>query len=416
MGEEAESEPLEIIIAFSYPMVDSILLVPAIIAISVIISNKKSFFWIMILIGILIMVVADDLFLFLVINDSYVDGHPIDILWISSYTIWAFMMFYSIMESRRNEKSDSLNNEVTRNGKKFIDKYGILLSLILINITIIILLFAISYFSNNSESSVQYFSLILVMIVIIFSSMVIIINTKLNKTLQNRTRQLEEISAEMIKVERFTAIGELASRISHDIRNPLSNILMATELMKNSPPETKLDSDMVQERIKLISKNIERISHQINDVLGFVKNRRINKQTFQISSILKESLEITKIPSKIKFKTVNLNVKIDADPFQLQIVFNNLIMNAIQAVGKNKGEICVEAIETDRDLVLEISNSGPAIPKDVLPHIFESLVTTKQVGTGLGLVSCKTVIENHGGSITVKSNPTTFTIRLPKSN
>jgi len=251
--------------------------------------------------------------------------------------------------------------------------------------------------------------------VIIFSSMVVILNSKLNKSLQNKTKELDQTTQELIKSEKFTAIGELAARISHDIRNPLSNIHMSIQLMKNSPPGTKLESDTIQNKLELISKNVERISHQINDVLGFVKNQKIEIKKFEISSCVNEAIEIIKIPPKIRIKRTNLNTEISADPFQLQIVFNNILMNAIQAMGEKEGEIRIEAAEKNNDIFLKISNSGPEIPDEILPHIFESLITTKQVGTGLGLVSCKTIIENHGGSITVENNPTTFTLRLPKT-
>ena len=96
----AEDEPFEVIIALSYPVVDAILLVPAIVAMLFLISDKQNFFWIMIVAGLILMMTADTTFLFLVINDQYVDGHPVDILWISSYTIWTFMMFYVLVKSR----------------------------------------------------------------------------------------------------------------------------------------------------------------------------------------------------------------------------------------------------------------------------------------------------------------------------
>ena len=80
-----------------------------------------------------------------------------------------------------------------------------------------------------------------------------------------------------------------------------------------------------------------------------------------------------------------------------------------------QGEIEFRFSENSEDIIIEIENSGPDIPQGLLPHIFESLVTSKEVGTGLGLSSCKRIIESHGGSISVKNNPPTFTITLPKS-
>jgi signal transduction histidine kinase len=411
----AEDEPFEIIIALSYPIVDAVVLIPVIITILFFVSNRKSFFWLMILAGMVIMLIADTAFLFLVINDEYVDGHPVDILWISSYTIWAFMMFYVIMESRFYQEQKEFQEIYKKIGTKKFEKYGVLIVLFLINTTIAILLIDINFFIQPKEGeSLEFISWILAMMVIIFSSIIILLNSQLNKTLQNRTSQLEEVAGELIKSERFSAIGELASRISHDIRNPLSNIYMSIEMIKNSPPGTKLDDAVINEKLELVSKNIDRISHQVNDVLGFVKDRQMKKKNFKISSCLYEAIESISVPNNIKIKMSKSDINIIADPFQLQVVFNNLIMNAIQAIGKKKGEILIRFSEKNSELMVEVENSGPPIPDEILPHIFESLVTTKQIGTGLGLVSCKTIIENHQGTISARNDPTVLTITIPK--
>ena len=128
-----------------------------------------------------------------------------------------------------------------------------------------------------------------------------------------------------------------------------------------------------------------------------------------------ETIESLHIPNNIIIKSPKIKKIVSADFFQLQIVFNNLILNAIQAIGTDSGEILIQFSEDEQNEIIEIENSGPSIPEEILPHIFDSLVTTKQVGTGLGLVSCKTIIENHKGRITVRNNPTRFTIILPKT-
>ena len=81
----------------------------------------------------------------------------------------------------------------------------------------------------------------------------------------------------------------------------------------------------------------------------------------------------------------------------------------------NEGEITIQFSEDEKNLTLEFIDSGTGIPEDVLPKIFELLFSTRQQGTGLGLVTCKNIVEQHGGSISVKNNPTTFTIILPKN-
>ena len=219
----------------------------------------------------------------------------------------------------------------------------------------------------------------------------------------------------LIKQERLAAIGELASRISHDIRNPLSNIRMAIQLIGEKSPDTKISDESINEKLQIASKNIERISHQVNDVLDYVKDRRLVRERISLHSCLDETIQLLQVPKNIKIESNKSNLTILADPILLQIVCNNILINAIQAIGNNSGMIIIRFSEDAEEVIIEIENSGPSIPQKVLPHIFESLVTTKEVGTGLGLASCKRIVENHGGTISVKNNPTTFTIKIPKS-
>jgi signal transduction histidine kinase len=90
-----------------------------------------------------------------------------------------------------------------------------------------------------------------------------------------------------------------------------------------------------------------------------------------------------------------------------------MIQNSIQAM-EDGGAIIIEIFEQNNDIKIEIKDTGSGIPDDVLPQIFEPLFTTKRAGTGLGLSICKRIVEDHNGSISVKNNPTTFTITIPK--
>lgn len=137
-----EDETL-VVIAISYPIVDAILLIPVIIAILFLISSKRSFFLIMIFVGLILMITADTIFLHLVILDQYEDGHPVDILWISSYTIWLFMMVLIISQSKKYEEKKKDFEIYKKYGSKNLEKYGILIGLALINSTVVIVLFGI---------------------------------------------------------------------------------------------------------------------------------------------------------------------------------------------------------------------------------------------------------------------------------
>ena len=225
---------------------------------------------------------------------------------------------------------------------------------------------------------------------------------------------IKENRKALLKQERLAAIGELASRVSHDIRNPLSNIRMSIKLIEKET-ESKISDSTVKEKLEIINKNLNRIEHQINDVLGYVKDKRARRELIPLNSCFEESITLLHVPENIKIIAEKTNLKILADPVQIHVVCNNILINAIQAIGKQNGQIIIKFSEEPEYIVIKVENSGPPIPEEILPHIFDALVTTKEIGTGLGLASCKRIIENHGGEISVRNNPTTFIIKIPKS-
>jgi signal transduction histidine kinase len=101
----------------------------------------------------------------------------------------------------------------------------------------------------------------------------------------------------------------------------------------------------------------------------------------------------------------------------MEIVIVNLLMNAIQAIGEQNGTIKIRIREEESHVLLSVSDSGSGIPDDILGKIFDPLFTTKQIGTGLGMSSCKSIVEYHGGLIEVSSTVgkgTTFVLMMPK--
>ena len=102
------------------------------------------------------------------------------------------------------------------------------------------------------------------------------------------------------------------------------------------------------------------------------------------------------------------------DPDQIEVVLENIILNSSQAIGEDSGSITVTFHEENEYVLILIQDSGGGIPENIISKIFDPLFTTKRGGTGLGLASCKSIIESHNGTVTVKNNPTTFRIKLPK--
>ena len=214
--------------------------------------------------------------------------------------------------------------------------------------------------------------------------------------------------------EKFKIIGEMSTRLAHDLRNPLSIIKNTVEIIETKQDLNAEDRDICYDRIH---RAIDRISHQIDNVLDFVRPTQTSFEKNLLNNILSSAIERIAKPDTIKIIMPTNLVYAVCDFTKLEVVFINLIMNSIQAIA-NSGQIEIKFIEDDKNTSIQISDTGCGIPQDVLPKIFEPLFTTKRTGTGLGLPSCKQIIEEHYGTIKVSSemgSGTTFTLVLPKN-
>jgi len=225
----------------------------------------------------------------------------------------------------------------------------------------------------------------------------------------NVRKELEEQ-----KMKRLSAIGELSARIAHDLRNPLGVIKNSIEIMKirNPSMDEKSKNDLSR-----LDRAVTRMTHQIDEVLDYVTPKPLNLSDNSLTNIINLSLERMIRPDTVKINLPENDLVIRCDAEKLEIVFANLITNAIQAMN-DKGEINIRIIDDQNEALIEVEDTGPGMTAEIMAKIFDPLFTTKQTGTGLGLVSCKSVIEHHGGIIHVKSEigkGTTFTIKLPKS-
>ncbi|MCV0392582.1 MAG: sensor histidine kinase [Nitrosopumilus sp.] len=228
------------------------------------------------------------------------------------------------------------------------------------------------------------------------------------KKLIETEKQLAEAKVK-IKNERLTAIGELAASMAHDMKNPLATIKSSTEILKNNAKQT----DELNEVVNRMNRAIDRMSHQINDVLNFVRITPLELQPIKIQDLLESAKTSLEIPDNVSIVIPKSNLEIRGDLRKLEIVFINLFLNAIQAIGKEAGIINCTIEEKNTSAIIMIQDSGPGIPEDVFPKIFDPLISSKQKGTGLGLSTCKNVIELHNGTIVAQNNPTRFIVTLP---
>ena len=213
------------------------------------------------------------------------------------------------------------------------------------------------------------------------------------------------------KKEKLSVIGQLSSNIAHDIRNPLGTIKNAGVVIDK---ENKNQNDVISRELKRINISVRRISHQVEEVLNYVRTTPIILKPNSINQTIQEAIEDLDIPSNISINIPKNDVTINIDHEKILIVFVNIILNAIQSIGEDKGNVTIRINEEKSNIIVEIENSGPNIPSNNLKQIFEALTTTKLEGTGLGLSSCKNIIEQHKGEIWASTNPVIFSIKLPK--
>ena len=216
-------------------------------------------------------------------------------------------------------------------------------------------------------------------------------------------------SKNQLKNERINTIGMLASQIAHDIKNPLYVIKNSMEIIKKKNP----DNEIVIREINRANRGIARITHQVEDVLNYINPTHVKFTQTSLLEIIQSAIDTMKIPEEVKIILPKKDMIIECDSEKIESVFSNILLNGIHAIGNIKGNITIKISQRGNSAIIEFGNSGPNIEQHVLPRIFEPLYSTKEKGTGLGLVSCKTIIESHGGTISASSDPVIFYISIP---
>jgi signal transduction histidine kinase len=241
------------------------------------------------------------------------------------------------------------------------------------------------------------------------------------------TAQLErknELEAQLQQAEKSAVVGRLGSAIAHEIRNPLNYInLTLDHLRAKFKPEDAEKSEDFEKLTAQLKKEVARINSQIGDFLNYSRPARVDLQPIDVRKTIEDSLRIVEgqaAEQNIKISLVeHENVPpIQGDAESLRSVFNNLFINAVQAMENSGGNLNVK-ISPDTDSVnVEVADTGRGISEENLPKIFEPYFSTKETGTGLGLAIVKKIVDVHNGMIDVESKldeGTRFVVKLPKA-
>jgi signal transduction histidine kinase len=228
--------------------------------------------------------------------------------------------------------------------------------------------------------------------------------------------KLKKAQEDLKRADRLKAVGTLAAGMAHEIKNPLTGIMTFTDYL----PAKHTDSAFIEKFHKIVSTEVNKINSIVQQLLDFSKPKPLKLQETNIHNIIDQMLSL--LNNDIIKRKINLVRNYDKalpllrlDPNQIQQVFCNLFLNAIDAL-KEGGEIVITTKKLSGDVEIIISDTGQGIPKKDLEHIFDPFYTTKETGTGLGMSIVYGIIKEHKGTIDVESKinkGTTFKIRFP---
>lgn len=226
--------------------------------------------------------------------------------------------------------------------------------------------------------------------------------------------ELDKLKDKLASAQRMAALGEVAAKVAHEIRNPLVSVGGFARRL-----EKKLEGD-TKEYAVIIAAEVSRLEGILKEILGFVKELRLSKKETDINKLITDILLLIKNETRDKgidiVKELGKIPLITVDPDRIKEALFNIIDNAVQAVAEKNGKIILKTFETSGYVAVEISDTGTGIDQKDLPLIFNPFYTTKPSGTGLGLSITNRIIEEHEGKIEVKSEinkGTTFKVLFP---
>lgn len=241
---------------------------------------------------------------------------------------------------------------------------------------------------------------------------------KMSLKLKELIDKMKSTQEHMVKTEKLYAVGEFSAGIAHEIKNPLTPIMM---LMRRVKEEKE---SLSEHDIDIIEEELNRIDRIVTEFLAFARPDKAEKETVSINDVLQEVITLTRpkidrsgISIIERFQTSLPEITGGHDA--LKQVFLNIMLNAIQAMDGSGGILTVEASADRERILVTIKDTGSGISGKNLEKIYDPFFTTKKDGTGMGLALTHNIISDHGGKINIESKPgqgTNVTVELPVYN
>jgi signal transduction histidine kinase len=237
-------------------------------------------------------------------------------------------------------------------------------------------------------------------------------------------RRAREREQELNRLERFTALGQLAGGLAHEIKNPLNFISLALDQLRaRYAPQQPNDREAFLRQLVIMKDEMRRLSELVQSFLHYGKPIEIFPAPTDVHQLVDEVVALSE--SKIKSQGIELVEEcngpspiLNVDAEKLRTCFINVVANAIQAMPEG-GTMGITFRRVDGSMVITFSDTGAGIQAEAVNHVFEPFFTTKRDGIGLGLFLSKAIVETHGGTIDIGPNAdgpgTTVTFTFPPS-
>ena len=222
--------------------------------------------------------------------------------------------------------------------------------------------------------------------------------------------------------ERLAELVTLTGGLAHEIKNPLSTVGLNLQLAEEDLDPADPNQQRVIRRLHTVQREAHRLKEILDDFLRFAGKMEIDRRPTDVNALLEEIADF--FSPQAALQKVQLRVRkadrplvVPLDPRLIQQALLNLMINAVQAM-PGGGELILSASAVDDFARIDVIDTGPGIPADVLPHIFAAYYSTKKSGTGLGLAISQRIAVEHGGTLTAMTEAgkgTDFTLRLPLS-
>jgi PAS domain S-box-containing protein len=243
------------------------------------------------------------------------------------------------------------------------------------------------------------------------------------KRAQEERERLRQLEAHLAHVNRISVMGEMSASVAHELKQPLSAAVMNAEVCLELLRRERLDVQELDDATSAILRSARRAAEIIDRLRSLSRKSNLERDLVDVNQVIMEISALLHHEARMSSVAVRMELakespRVEGDRVQLQQVVMNLMLNALEAMKQNEGDLVVGSKLTETGKVLiSVKDTGEGLPEGKEERIFDAFFTTKSQGTGMGLAICRSIVESHGGRLSARANAgpgATFCVELPR--